>query len=273
MRPVPAVAELRRICQKDESVYGAVPPISKHLIHPYVSIYLTRMFLLLGVHGDTVTLLMALAGIAGAFCFLGQGAVWRLAGCLLLIASWILDHSDGEVLRYQGRSSAYGILLDRLTHVIEHPAMHFCLGWSLGAADPLWRLLGSLNALAVLMLLCIRLEVKSLPNFRRTPARRAPARRGLQGLLRRALGFYRGTAMQGYGPVVVAGLLLSILAGWLPEYFLLLSLSLYANVGLTLFLVLARARRQAAAAPAAPSRALEPGSALLPQDAANVRGA
>ncbi len=239
MRAVPAVAELRRICHKDESVYGAIPPISKRFIHPHVSIHLTRLFLLLGVHGETVTLLMALTGIAGAFCFLAQSAAWRLAGCFLLIASWILDHCDGEVLRYQGRSSAYGILLDRLTHVIEHPALHFCLGWSLGAADPLWRLLGSLNAVAVLMLLCIRLEVKSLPGWGRIPGRRPPARRGLRGLLRKALGFYRGTLMQGYGPVVVVGLAAGILAGRLREYFLLLSLSLYANVGLTLVLVLA----------------------------------
>jgi hypothetical protein len=223
MRSVPSVGELRRICHKD----GYIPGISRRFIHPHVSIRITRLFLLAGIDGDAITVLMGIVGIGGSLLLFSQNDWVRIAGCVLLLLSWILDHVDGEVLRYQQKSSALGILLDRFSHIVEHPMMHLALGWSLGASQPLFRLLGALNAMAVLMIMAVELEMKLVQLH--TGPRSATGPRGLVWLMRKLFGVYRGTTMQGYGTVVLGMLIITTLAGLLREYFVLLSFSIYFN--------------------------------------------
>jgi phosphatidylglycerophosphate synthase len=145
---IPPIPELRTIVYKSEEKYGRIPDISKAIIHPYVSIYFTRLFLCLGMSGNQVTLLMTGCALASAaFYFVGGTWGYAAAGGLMLLA-WVLDHSDGEVLRYRKQSSALGIYLDRFTHRISYPLMHIGTGFSLWQSTgvPAYQLFGSLVA-------------------------------------------------------------------------------------------------------------------------------
>lgn len=145
---IPAIAELRQRVYKSEQNYGRIPWISKRIIHPHVSIYFTKLFLLLGLSGNQVTLLMMACAFAGAGLFFVGDVKGFLGGAVLMLLSWILDHSDGEVLRFRGESSSVGIYLDRFTHRVSCPLMHLGIAVSLSrqAAEPAYMLFGALVA-------------------------------------------------------------------------------------------------------------------------------
>jgi len=128
---IPAIAELRQRVDKSEAQYGRSPWISKRVIHPHVSIYLTRLFLLLDWTGNQVTLvMMACAFIGPALFFIGSTHAY-VTGALLMLLSWVLDHTDGEVRRFRGEDSNLGVYLDRFTHRVSYPLMHLGMGVSL----------------------------------------------------------------------------------------------------------------------------------------------
>jgi phosphatidylglycerophosphate synthase len=128
---VPPIVELRRRVLKPEAQSGKVPWISRKVIHPHISIYLTSFLLRLGVNGNQATGLMLICALLGAgFFFLG-GLRGYLGGAGLMLLSWILDHCDGEVLRFRGESSSLGIYMDRFTHRVSYPLVHLGIGTSL----------------------------------------------------------------------------------------------------------------------------------------------
>jgi hypothetical protein len=246
MPTVPSVAELRKICYKENS-----QPLSKYVIRPYIAIYLTRLFLLMGINGDTITIAMGLVGVAGALLFLSVNP-WLLAGaCGLMLFGWVLDHVDGQMLTYQKQSSAFGILLDRLTHVIEYPLMHLCLGWSLGAQTPELRLLGVFNAIALLYMGSAKAEVKllALEGYELPKRPRKPHPRGVRRALRIAWGLFSSMTFAGYGPYVLFALLGAIALGVLREYFILLSFCVYWKLLRTYADILLSAYRMKTAPP------------------------
>lgn len=230
MQPVPGIAELRQICRKD----GYIPRISRCFIHPYVSIRLTRIFLICGMDGDVITAGMGLVGVSGALLLLSQRPAFRIAGCMLLLLSWILDHVDGEVLRYQQKSSAYGILLDRFSHIFEHPLTHFCLGWSLAREHPAFMTFGALNAIGILVIMVVEREAKAAGIALSPPPRPCPRRWDTARVLRKAFGVYRGSTMLGYGVIVNVALIVTQIADLIEPYFAFLSVSIYLNVLLTI---------------------------------------
>lgn len=226
MATVPSIAELRKICYKENS-----QPLSKYIIRPYIAIYLTRLFLLMGIHGDTITIAMGVVGIAGALLFLSQSPWLLAAAAVLMLFGWVLDHVDGQMLVYQKQSSAFGILLDRLTHVLEYPLMHLCLGWSLGVQTPELRYLGVFNAVALLYIGSAKAEVKLLAlEGRELPVKpRKPRSKGLRRAIQIGWGLFSSMTIVGYGPYVMFALLAAIAFGVLREYFILLSFAIYWN--------------------------------------------
>lgn len=92
-----------------------------------LSPYATR--LMLGLHPNTVTALMIVAGLAAA-ALLALDGIAPVAGAFALIQLQILlDCSDGEVARWRGISSPVGIYLDRIAHWFTETALP--IGWGI----------------------------------------------------------------------------------------------------------------------------------------------
>ncbi len=145
---MPPISELRARVQKSEAEHGRIPWISRRVIHPHVSIYVTWILLRIGLSGNQATFLMMLCAVCGASLFFAGGTTAYLTGASLMLFSWVLDHSDGEVLRFRGESSALGIYLDRFTHRVSYPLVHLGLGASLyrQTGGVYWLLIGGVAA-------------------------------------------------------------------------------------------------------------------------------
>lgn len=98
-------AEVKARCTKRSPVESRTVPL---IIWRRVSIYLTYVFVRLGVAPDVVTFLSFGAILLGAILFVIGQPLWGAAG---FAAFQVLDCSDGEVARWVGPSK-YGGYLD-----------------------------------------------------------------------------------------------------------------------------------------------------------------
>ncbi len=111
MRKTKSVKELRRICQDPKFDYSAY---LKQLRR--VSIYLTRLFLMLGVPANSVTVVSIVFVMASFIPFLWVSHWYFIVlSAVLLNIAYLLDCVDGELARYHG-STYYGRLLDVVGH-------------------------------------------------------------------------------------------------------------------------------------------------------------
>ena len=96
-----------------------------------ISYILTMPFLRLGVKANTVSLISIFASIAG-FLLLGFSASknMQIIGVLLFILWAELDCVDGNIARYTGQASAYGMLWDATAGYLALSLMHFAMGLS-----------------------------------------------------------------------------------------------------------------------------------------------
>jgi phosphatidylglycerophosphate synthase len=90
--------------------------------------YATRLFLRLGLSPDAVTWLFVVAGVAAAALLCLEGVLPAIGAVLLIQLQILLDCSDGEVARWQGRSSPRGIYLDRIGHYLTEAGLPIALG-------------------------------------------------------------------------------------------------------------------------------------------------
>jgi phosphatidylglycerophosphate synthase len=125
----PSIAELRAATQPPQIFErNSGEHWAGRLYIRRLSPYATRVFLRLGLSPDAVTWLFVLAGIAAA-ALLSVDGIWPVIGAVVLIQLQILlDCSDGEVARWQGRSSPRGIYLDRIGHYVTEAALPIALG-------------------------------------------------------------------------------------------------------------------------------------------------
>ena len=93
-----------------------------------LSPYATRLFLRLGMSPDAVTWLFVVVGVAAAALLCVEGVLPAIGAVLLIQLQILLDCSDGEVARWQGRSSPRGIYLDRIGHYLTESALPIALG-------------------------------------------------------------------------------------------------------------------------------------------------
>jgi phosphatidylglycerophosphate synthase len=137
---VERVRELRSICQPDDldlSFYR------KRVIRP-VSIHLTRLFLLMGISANAVSVLKGLIAVCGAILFVGEDVALLLGGILLLQLAFLLDACDGEVARHRGTNRwAGGEYLDKIGDAASRGLLHAC--WGIGA----WQVSGRIIWVAV----------------------------------------------------------------------------------------------------------------------------
>lgn len=130
-QPIPTLSRLRDIVKNDVARSGKVPWISEFVIIPHVAVYFTKIFLHLKWCGDHVTLLMTACAFLGPICFYVGSTNGYVSGAGLMLLSWVLDHTDGQVRRYRGEDSIFSIYLDRFTHRVSYPLQHIAMGVSL----------------------------------------------------------------------------------------------------------------------------------------------
>ncbi|MBN2142798.1 CDP-alcohol phosphatidyltransferase family protein [Candidatus Woesearchaeota archaeon] len=109
-----SIKELRRICQKP----GEIERVSLYsYLHRYPSIYLTKLFLHTPFTANQVTFLLVLLTIPIGYLFY-LGEMWSyIAGLALAYFIAVLDRVDGEMARYDQKTSMRGVYLDALMHI------------------------------------------------------------------------------------------------------------------------------------------------------------
>ncbi len=151
----PTIAQLRAVSQP-ESVTGRTN--SEHwigdLFHRHLSLYLTREFLRFGFTPNAVTGVMIVMGWIAAGCLLIPGLIGAFLGLLIGQLQMITDCCDGELARWQQRTSPVGVFLDKIAHYSTEAFIAVALGFR--AAGDLsfngpWPWLGAV--LAVMLLL------------------------------------------------------------------------------------------------------------------------
>jgi phosphatidylglycerophosphate synthase len=150
-------------------------PINRYYAHP-VDTLLTWVADRLGVSPNLATAFSAAAGVAAAGAL---AAHWFVAAALLLQLHHLLDGVDGNLARYQGRSSTLGKRLDQLSDQLVR--LTFFVALVLVAHVPAW--LG-LAMLATLYLDIALVAWVITPCARRHPLIRA---RWKQGFMDRGL--------------------------------------------------------------------------------------
>ncbi len=128
-RPIPATSDLRERVKSETA--ASAPWISRSVIIPHVAVHFSKFFLHLGWCGDHVTLLMTSCAFLGPILLFIGGTGGYIGGACLMLLSWVLDHSDGQVRRFRGEDSIVSIYLDRFTHRVSYPLQHIGMGFSL----------------------------------------------------------------------------------------------------------------------------------------------
>ena len=127
----PSIAELRAATQPPEIfARNSGEHWAGRLYIRRLSPYATRLFVRLGLSPNAVTWLFIAAGLAaaGVLAVEDLGIAGVVAAVLLIQLQILLDCSDGEVARWQGRYSAKGIYLDRIGHYLTESALPIALG-------------------------------------------------------------------------------------------------------------------------------------------------
>jgi phosphatidylglycerophosphate synthase len=163
-----------------------------------LSPHLTALVARTPISPNGVTWLMLAAGLAAAAVLSLPGLAAAVGALLLIQLQLLLDCSDGELARWQQRSSPAGIYLDRLAHYVTEAALPIALGIR---ADGGWDSLGgytTLGAVLAVLVLLVKSETV-LVSVARAEAGRplvadsaevATPRGGLLRRLRRAAGAF-----------------------------------------------------------------------------------
>jgi phosphatidylglycerophosphate synthase len=120
------VKQLRAVCQGKKIQKKEVPFFYK--IHRIWSIYVTLVFIQLGVKPNGVTVLGLFCGAVSLFLLAVPRTEYFLAGVAVYYFSFLLDKCDGEVARYINKHSAKGVYLDELYHFIVNPGLFIAVG-------------------------------------------------------------------------------------------------------------------------------------------------
>jgi len=130
MKNIPSIKELQEICQK-KSYSDFHEKINRKL-----SIYLTKGLLIFGFTANQVSWLNIFLGILASLLFLiNYNIYWFIVPIMFCLCS-ILDHSDGEIARFRGKSCLTGLFIDRLFPIIAYPFLFICISIRVFLNDP-----------------------------------------------------------------------------------------------------------------------------------------
>jgi len=134
------MSEFRKICQ---NVLTEKDDWYERLIVRKVSIYISRVLVMIGVSANMVTALSFVLGVIG-IVLIGFRPAWLvLAGCVIMQGWYLFDKCDGEVARYwrytinnkvadsKLESGLSGVFLDNVLHHIIHSCVFISVSFGL----------------------------------------------------------------------------------------------------------------------------------------------
>jgi phosphatidylglycerophosphate synthase len=124
------IDEIKKKCAEER--YFAYDSLQDRLFVP-IAMYLVWLFVRIGVSGNAVSWLSALAAVLGAFLLTSSDSLVVLIGSFGYILWCLLDYVDGAVARFNGKGSVAGQYIDWIMHVIAHIAI--IAGIAIGAMN------------------------------------------------------------------------------------------------------------------------------------------
>ncbi|MCK5043472.1 CDP-alcohol phosphatidyltransferase family protein [Candidatus Pacearchaeota archaeon] len=127
------IPEMRKIVWSKEREENKKKDIRVRIFTKF-SVYLTKLFLHLGISANMVSYLWIFLGVASTI-LLWSGQYWASISFLILFnLAAIIDHSDGEVARYwmwrkgKKEGSVTGLYLEDLSHFLIRISIFFGIG-------------------------------------------------------------------------------------------------------------------------------------------------
>lgn len=77
-----------------------------------IGLQFARLFNLLGIHPNVVTIISIFLGMFAGFCWWHTTMDWTVLGILMLMLANFLDSADGQLARMTGKKTLWGRLLD-----------------------------------------------------------------------------------------------------------------------------------------------------------------
>lgn len=113
---MPSIKELRHETQQTK-VEGRERPWLYKSLQRGPSIYITKLLINTSLTPNTISLLMILFGVCGAYLLFLPGIYIKLLGLLFFYINILLDKVDGEIARYKKIFSLRGVYLDEINHL------------------------------------------------------------------------------------------------------------------------------------------------------------
>jgi phosphatidylglycerophosphate synthase len=89
----------------------------------HFSMYITWLFVRIGISANTTTFLAILCGLAGAALCIPHIFWLNVIGACLLMLDEVFDCVDGEIARWTKKSSLQGLYLDLVGHLLCNPLL------------------------------------------------------------------------------------------------------------------------------------------------------
>ena len=126
---VESIKELREICQKSEK--KAMPTRFDEFVWNNLdrgmSIYFTKLFLIMGISANRVTFISFLFGVSAGILFIFGDAFYWILGTFCYWLCGVFDLADGEVARYNKAASKQGAYLDGLSGSFISAYLFLCM--------------------------------------------------------------------------------------------------------------------------------------------------
>ena len=102
------IKELRKASRKNEREPMGIR------FYRFFSIYLTALFIKLRLSPNFISMLSIGSAIGGAILLMFGSYQFLVIGAAVMVFSYLLDRSDGELARYTGKLTVYGGYLEIL---------------------------------------------------------------------------------------------------------------------------------------------------------------
>ena len=151
------IDDMRQVCHQWTEDRNGKPIIAGSLFNRCIlrrlSIYVTWVFVALGIRAYVATLLMILTGLAGIVLCIPHAIHMTILGGLGYFLFDLLDAVDGEIARWNKSSSTKGLYLDQMSHVlIEYPSLGVpALHYYLWTGDDLFLVLAATTMVSSVM--------------------------------------------------------------------------------------------------------------------------
>lgn len=116
IRQIREVTELHRVNRKGKLVPGG-GMWHDWMVAGRFGIYFAWFFIVLGFNANTVTFLMIVAALVGTGLCIPHFLWMNILGAIFLWLFIVLDYTDGQVARWNKKSSFKGVYLDLASHV------------------------------------------------------------------------------------------------------------------------------------------------------------